>query len=236
MSEFIVVENLKKKYVNRNFLGRKTIYEPIKSVSFCINKGECLGLAGASGCGKSTIAKILLKLTDITSGKVYIEGMDLENIKSKVLKDYRKKCQMVFQDPYSSLTPVIRVGDLIKEAVSFHKISDKSNVENYVKEIMKSCDIDKEAYNKFPNEFSGGQRQRIAIARALSLKPEFLIADEPVSALDPSVQAQILNLLKKKKEEENLTLLFISHDMDVLKFMCDRIIEIRNGVAQSLNP
>ena len=233
-NKYICVENLKKRYVYRNFFGKKFIYEPIKNVSFTVAEGESVGLSGPSGCGKSTVARIILKLIEKTSGSVTVEGKNIDILKGEELIRFRRKCQIVFQDPYSSLTPVMNVGELIKEAVVFHKITEKNKAEKYVKSIFDRCGLTGSAYSKRPAEFSGGQRQRIAVARALALKPSFIVADEPVSALDPSVQAQILNLFKDLQEEEKLTLLFVSHDKDVLNFMCDRIVEIKEGKVLSL--
>ncbi|UHA74288.1 ABC transporter ATP-binding protein [Paenibacillus sp. 481] len=219
------VENLKKYFpIQGGFLGR-TIgnVKAVDDVSFTLQKGESLGLVGESGCGKSTTGRTILRLLDKTAGKVLFNGVELHDLSKKELRSMRPKMQLVFQDPYSSLNPRINIGEAIGEALVDHGIVSKSEIRDRVKEILTICGLAPYHIDRYPHEFSGGQRQRIGIARALIMNPEFIVADEPVSALDVSIQAQIINLLSDLQEQKNLTYLFISHDLSVVEHLCNRI-------------
>lgn len=226
------VEKLEKHFViDKNFIGKpKSFVNAVDNVSFEVFKGETLGLVGESGCGKTTLSRSLLRLIDTDSGKIYFDEKDVLLLKNKQLKDYRKNLNIVFQDPYSSLNPRINIGNAITEPMKVHGLY-KSEKERRQKaeELIEKVGLSADSYNRFPHEFSGGQRQRIVIARALALKPKFLICDEAVSALDVSVQARVLNLLNDLKEEFGLTYIFISHDLNVVKYMSDRIMVMKDG-------
>ncbi len=185
--------------------------------------GETLGIVGESGCGKSTMGRSVLRLHPITEGNVIFEGTDITRLKSSEMRKFRTKMQIIFQDPYSSLPPRSPVGEIIGEAVKVHKIVPKSEYRDYVIDIMRKCGLQDFYFDRYPHEFSGGQRQRICIARALAVKPKFVVCDEPVSALDVSIQAQVINLLKELQRDMNLTYLFISHDLSVVQHISDRV-------------
>jgi len=204
-------------------------YKAVDNISFTINPGETLGLVGESGCGKSTIAKLIVKLHDPTLGDIYFNGVNYKNIKKKDLINFRKKVQIIFQDPYSSLNPRIKIGKAISEPLMFHNIIDSHAIKDEVISLLNQVGLNKDHFNSYPNAFSGGQRQRICIARALTLKPDLLIADEPVSSLDVSIQAQIINLLINLQKTHNMSYLFISHDLAVVKYISDRIIVMYLG-------
>lgn len=195
----------------------------VDGVSFSIPKGKTFGLVGESGCGKTTIGRTIIRLTEPTSGQAILDGKDLFKLNSRELIAVRPKIQMIFQDPYSSLNPRMPVAEIIGEAVREHKIVDKKNVRDYVLETMESCGLMSYFIDRYPHEFSGGQRQRICIARALALRPSVVIADEPVSALDVSIQAQVINLMKDLQEKQGLTYLFISHDLSVVEYLSDMV-------------
>ena len=202
---------------------QKTYTRAVDGVSFNIPYGQTLGVVGESGCGKSTMGRSILRLHEITSGKVYFEGKDITAIKGREMRALRPQMQIVFQDPYSSLPPRMPVGEIIGEAVKVHKLVPKSEYRNYVISIMRKCGLQDFYFDRYPHEFSGGQRQRICIARALALDPKFVVCDEPVSALDVSIQAQIVNLLRELQQNLNLTYLFISHDLSVVQHISDRV-------------
>ena len=215
------VKNLKKYYPVRTGFVKKTDLKAVDDVSFFVRKGETLGIVGESGCGKTTLGRTVLRLEEPTSGDIIYEN---ESIIGKDMKEYRKKMQIVFQDPYASLDPRKTVSDIIGEAMDLQKLcSSKNERRERVLELMKLVGLNAEFYNRFPHEFSGGQRQRIGIARALAVNPGFIICDEPVSALDVSIQAQIINMLEELQETKNLTYLFIAHDLAVVKHISTRI-------------
>lgn len=227
----IQVKDLKKYYpVKTGIIPHVTDYvKAVDGVSFSIYEGEILGLVGESGCGKTTIGKLLTGLEKPTEGAILYRGMDILDWTAKEQKKYRTKIQMIFQDPYSSLNPRKHIYEILAAPMLYHGISDKQTVEKDVKELLEMVGMPQSALGRYPHEFSGGQRQRIGIARALSLKPEFIVCYEPVSALDVSVQAQILNLLKSLQKELQLTLLFIGHGLGAVHYVSDRIAVMQNG-------
>lgn len=213
------VEDLKKYYPVKGGM-----LKAVDGVSFQIAKGTTMGLVGESGCGKSTTGRLLLRLAgEKTGGNVYFEGLDIYALRPKQLRKLRPKMQLIFQDPLSSLSPRLPVGELIAEAVREHALVPKKQLDAHVDRIMENCGLQPFHKTRYPHEFSGGQRQRICIARALALQPDFIVCDEPVSALDVSVQAQIVNLLKSLQRQFGLTYLFISHDLSVVEHMCDTV-------------
>jgi len=219
------VEHLKKYFpIKRGVFSRTIGYvKAVDDVSFKINKGETLGLVGESGCGKTTIGRSLLRLIEPTGGKVVFEGKDVTAMTQQQLKDVRKDMQIIFQDPYSSLNPRMTVGGMITEILKFHKIAEGKEAEKRVYELLEIVGLSKLHARRYPHEFSGGQRQRIGIARALSVEPKFIVCDEPVSALDVSIQSQIINLLQDLQNQLGLTYLFISHDLSVVEHLSDRV-------------
>ena len=232
------VENLRTWYPLRKGVFGRT-YDYIKSVddvSFDVYPGETLGLVGESGCGKTTLGRSILRLVEPTSGKVIFEGRDITKLNNKELREYRKQAQIVFQDPYSSLNPRICVGDSIAEPMLVHGIEkDAKKRRERVCRLLEEVGLDASHYQRYPHEFSGGQRQRICIARALAVNPKLIICDESVSALDVSVQAQVLNLINRLKKEFHFTYIFISHDLGVVRFMSDRVVVMYNGKIQEMN-
>jgi oligopeptide/dipeptide ABC transporter ATP-binding protein len=207
-------------------LGRstKTVVHAVDGVSFDIRRGETLGIVGETGCGKSTTARLIMRLLDPTSGSIKLEGREIGDVGKKDLRGLRREMQMIFQDPYSSLNPRKTVGSIIGEPFVIHGVNDnKAGRKRAVQELMEHVGLNPEHYNRYPHEFSGGQRQRIGVARAIALRPKLIVADEPVSALDVSIQAQILNLLRDLQRDLGLTLVFIAHDLSVVRHMCDRV-------------
>ena len=226
MSEALLeVKSLKKYFpVKKGLMGRTIGYvKAVDDINITLYQGETFGLVGESGSGKSTVGRTILRLHDKTAGEIRFQGKDLYALSPQELRQLRPKMQLIFQDPYSSLNPRIRVGDAIGEALLDHQLVPKDKIREVVTEVLTSCGLSAYHYDRFPHEFSGGQRQRIGIARALALNPELIIADEPVSALDVSIQAQIINLFKKLQVSRGLTYLFISHDLSVVEHLCDRI-------------
>ena len=228
------VDGLKQYFpVKKDMFGKPLAYlRAVDGVSFKLERGKTLGVVGESGCGKTTLGKTILRLYEVTEGsarytmvdaKNQRKTVDLAKLKKRELLDMRTELQLVFQDPYASLPPRMTVGAIISEAVKVHKVVPDSEINAYVHNVMKRCGLQAHYYDRYPHEFSGGQRQRICIARALAVKPKLVICDEPVSALDVSIQAQIINLLKKLQREENMSYMFISHDLSVVKYISDNI-------------
>jgi len=219
------VQNLAKHFViDTDFLGRPvTVLKAVDNVSLSINKGEAFGLVGESGCGKTTLGKILVNLYKPTTGKIIFEGKDLTALDEERRRSYCKDIQMIFQDPYASLNPKMSIGDIIAEPIIINRLLPKSQVEERVIFLLNCVGLARHQRNRYPHEFSGGQRQRVGIARALAVEPKLIVCDEPVSALDVSIQAQVLNLLGDLKEEFGLTYLFIAHGLNVIKHISDRV-------------
>lgn len=205
------------------FSKQKGEVKAVDGISFKIKRGTTMGLVGESGCGKSTAGRTILRLIEKTSGDVIFNGKDVFGLSKNEVRELRTKMQIIFQDPYSSLSPRLPVGEIIGEAVKEHDLVPKDQYEDYLDKVMISCGLQPYHKDRYPHEFSGGQRQRICIARSLAVNPEFVVCDEPVSALDVSVQAQIINLLKDLQEERNLTYLFISHDLSVVEHISDTV-------------
>lgn len=232
-----------KQYFNE---GKANEVRAINDVSFTIYEGETLGLVGESGCGKSTTGRTIIRLYDATDGEVLFRGKNVHGKKSKAeMKEFNRKIQMIFQDPYASLNPRMKVSDLIAEGIDIHGLAkDKNDRMNQVYHLLETVGLNREHANRYPHEFSGGQRQRIGIARALAVQPDFIIADEPISALDVSIQAQVVNLMKQLQEEKGLTYLFIAHDLSMVKYISDRIgvmyfgklVEVASSEALYENP
>ena len=219
------VKNLVKHYPIKAGVLQKTVGQvrSVDGVSFSINRGQTFGLVGESGCGKTTIGRTLIRLVEPTSGEAILNGKNIFALNKKELKALRPKIQMIFQDPYSSLNPRMPVGEIIGEAVREHKLVEKDRLKDYILQVMEECGLRRYYIDRYPHEFSGGQRQRICIARALALRPELVIADEPVSALDVSIQAQVINLMKDLQTKNGLTYLFISHDLSVVEYLADMV-------------
>ena len=237
-NNLISIRDLKVHYSSGGglFSASKTV-KAVDGVSLDIKKGETLGLVGESGCGKSTLGKAILRLTEPTGGKVLFNGADITSIPKSAMRDQRKHLQMIFQDPYASLNPRMTVGNIIGEPIRTFGLSDGGSVESKVQDLMETVGLSRRFIKRYPHEFSGGQRQRIGIARALAVEPEFIVADEPISALDVSIQAQIMNLMQRLQREKDLTYLFISHDLRAIRHLSDRvavmylgrIVEIADG-------
>lgn len=226
MPEALLEVNHLKKYfpVTKGLLNRTVGHvKAVDDISITLQPGETFGLVGESGSGKSTVGRTILRLTEKTAGEIKFKGIDIHSLSPTELRNIRPKMQLIFQDPYSSLNPRVRIGDAIGEALLDHGLCSKSDVRDRVLEALEACGLSSYHIDRFPHEFSGGQRQRIGIARALVLNPELIIADEPVSALDVSIQAQIINLFSKLQQSRGLTYLFISHDLSVVEHLCSRI-------------
>lgn len=218
-------DNLYVEYTSKKGItGKEETIRAVNGVSLDVRRGEILSLAGESGCGKSTLAKAIMKLVSTKSGDILFKGNDILNIKSKSeIKEFYKNIQMIFQNPYSSLNPKMKIGQILSEPLEINTNFSKQEISAIVKDKLEKVGLDSTVLERYPHEFSGGQRQRIAIAKALVLEPELIIADEPVSALDVSIQAQIINLIKDLREKLNITFLFISHDLSVIRYISDRI-------------
>ncbi len=221
----LVVESLRKHFpIRRGLLGRTVgRVHAVDDVSFAIRRGETLGLVGESGCGKSTVGRCLVRLYDPTAGRILFEGKDIASLRRSDLTAFRTRIQMIFQDPYASLNPRMRVRDLIGEAIRVHRPPERESWQDRVRTLLEEVGLQPDHLARYPHEFSGGQRQRIGIARALALQPSLIVADEPVSALDVSIQAQILNLLDRLKERFGLSYLVVAHDLAVVEHISDRI-------------
>ena len=219
------VKNLVKWFPIKSSFFKQTIgnVRAVDGISFKIKRGQTMGLVGESGCGKSTAGRTILRLLEKTSGEVWFDGKEIFSLSKEELRRMRPRMQIVFQDPYSSLSPRLPVGEIIGEAVREHGIVPPEEYDDYITRVMKACGLPEYYKDRYPHEFSGGQRQRICIARALALKPEFIVCDEPVSALDVSIQAQIINLLKELQEQYKFTYLFISHDLSVVEHISDTV-------------
>jgi oligopeptide transport system ATP-binding protein len=231
------VDNLVKHFpIQRGIIFMKTVgaVHAVDGVSFNIHKGETLGLVGESGCGKSTTGRTILQLYRPTSGHVYYDDKDLATMQGEELRKMRRKMQMIFQDPYASLNPRMTVGEIIGEPLTIHKLANKKQTQERVEHLLELVGLNARFYNRFPHEFSGGQRQRIGVARALALNPDLIVCDEPISALDVSIQAQVVNLLEDLQKEFNLTYLFIAHDLSMVRHISDRIAVMYLGVIMEL--
>jgi len=236
----IRVRNLVKHFpITRGIIFQRKIgaVQAVDGISFDVKRGETLGLVGETGCGKSTTARLLVRLLDPTGGEILFEGEDIAKRKGDGLRALHREAQMIFQDPYSSLNPRKTVGSIIAEPFAIHgMLKEKGARKQRVQELMDRVGLNPEHYNRYPHEFSGGQRQRIGVARAIALEPKLLVADEPVSALDVSIQAQVLNLLRGLQRELNLTLIFIAHDLSVVRHMCDRVAVMYLGKIVEISP
>jgi oligopeptide/dipeptide ABC transporter ATP-binding protein len=231
MDNLVEVKELKKYfYQGGGPFKKKEAIKALDNVSFYIKRNEILGLVGESGCGKTTCGKLILRLINPTAGSIYFDGHDITYLKPKQMSEFRRKMMIIYQDPYGSLDPRMTIGAAIAEPIEVHKLASTKEVkENRIVELMEKVGLTPDQINRYPHEFSGGQRQRIGIARALATNPTFIVADEPVSALDVSIQAQIINLLKDLQKDFGLTLLFITHDLSVIKHTSDRIAVMYAG-------
>ncbi len=233
-NELLVVDDLTKHFpVTRGIVFQKQVasVRAVDGISFTVNEGETLGVVGESGCGKSTMARCIMRLLDPSGGKIVFEGRDITRLSRAEMRPIRREMMMIFQDPYASLNPRKRVGFIVAEALEVHKLGTDAEIKKRVQELLEVVGLNPEHYNRFPHEFSGGQRQRIGVARALAVNPKLIVCDEPVSALDVSVQAQILNLLKDLQKEFGLTYVFIAHDLNVVRHISDRVLVMYLGKA-----
>jgi oligopeptide/dipeptide ABC transporter ATP-binding protein len=230
--ELLVVQGVKKHFpITRGIIFQKEIgsVKAVDGVDFTIKQGETLGIVGESGCGKSTLARCIVRLLDTTDGQITFEGRDITKLSRGAMRPIRREMTMIFQDPYASLNPRKRVGFIIGEPLEVHKLGTPAEVKTRVQELLEVVGLNPEHFNRFPHEFSGGQRQRIGVARALAVNPKLIVCDEPVSALDVSVQAQILNLLKDLQDDFGLTYVFIAHDLNVVRHISDRVLVMYLG-------
>ena len=215
--------------VGKSLFNAGVVVKAVDGVSFTVRRGEVVGLVGESGSGKTSLGRAVLRLVEPTSGSVAFEGRDVTSLDSKAMKDLRSQMQIIFQDPYASLNPRMSVGDILGEALLLHHIGTPRDRKQRVADLLEKVGLPAAAAARYPHEFSGGQRQRIGIARALAVNPKFIVADEPVSALDVSIQAQIINLLQDLRKEMGLSILFIGHDLSVIEFLCDRVVVLYLG-------
>ena len=224
MEGIVKIQNLKKYFtVRQKNFRRKQYVKAVDGVSFEIKRGETFGLVGESGCGKSTLGRTILRLYDVTEGSIQYDGNDITSLSEKDMAPYRKKMQMIFQDPYASLNPRMTVGDIIKEPMVVHELYPAAEMDARVHQLLNTVGLKPDHIRRYPHEFSGGQRQRIGIARALAVEPEFIMCDEPISALDVSIQAQIINMLERLQHEMRLSYLFVAHDLSMVKHISNRI-------------
>jgi len=232
------VKNLKKYFPIRGGIFSRVVanVKAIEDVSFAVKRGEVVGLVGESGSGKTTVGRTILRLIEPTAGEVWFDGVDITKVNKATMREYRKRMQIIFQDPFASLNPRMSVGDIIGEAMTIHNLAKGREREQRVAALLERVGLSPNHMRRYPHEFSGGQRQRIGIARALAVDPDFIVADEPVSALDVSIQAQVVNLLLDLKEELGLTLLFIAHDLGVVEYISDRVVVMYLGRIMEIAP
>ncbi|MBW9170512.1 ABC transporter ATP-binding protein [Clostridium estertheticum] len=230
--DLIIVKNLKKYFE----VGKNETLKAVDDVSFTIKKGETLGLVGESGCGKTTCGRTVMGLYPATAGEVIFNGVNIHGLKGKAKRDFCRYAQIIFQDPYASLNPRMTVGDIVGEGIDIHKLYTGKKKAEKIQEVLQLVGLNKEHASRFPHEFSGGQRQRIGIARALAIEPKFIVCDEPISALDVSIQAQVVNLLIKLQKELGLTYLFIAHDLSMVRHISDRVGVMYLGKLVELAP
>ncbi|MBK9164753.1 MAG: ATP-binding cassette domain-containing protein [Acidobacteria bacterium] len=236
-NNFIQLDDLRVHYkLGGGLFSDAKVVKAVDGVTFEIKKGETLGLVGESGCGKSTLGKAILRLTEPTGGKVFYNGKNLADLPAGEMREQRKHLQMIFQDPYASLNPRMNVGQIIGEPIKTFGLADGAKVDTLVGDLMETVGLSRRFIKRYPHEFSGGQRQRIGIARALAVAPEFIVADEPISALDVSIQAQIMNLMEKLQADKGLTYLFISHDLRAVRHLSDRVAVMYLGKIVELAP
>lgn len=238
MPQLLQVKDLNKSFPIKAGIFKRTIgsVKAVNNVSFCLNKGETLGIVGESGCGKTTLGRTLVRLYEPSSGEIFFKDINFGNLKEQALRPYRKYIQMIFQDPYSSLNPRMSIRKILEEPLIINKKGDQAQRNLKLRQLVETVGLPLSSLERFPHEFSGGQRQRIAIARAICLDPELIIADEPVSALDVSIQSQILNLLASLQKKLGLTIIFISHDLLVVKYISDRIAVMYLGFIIEIGP
>jgi len=238
VTPLLAVRDLKKHFpIKSGLLGRSTsAVKAVDGISFDVMPGEVVGLVGESGSGKTTAGRTILRLVEPSSGEIAFDGVDIAKISLPAMREYRRRMQIIFQDPYASLNPRMTVGEIVGQALKIHRLAAGQDLEDKVAQLLQKVGLAASAVRRYPHEFSGGQRQRIGIARALAVSPQFIVADEPVSALDVSIQAQVLNLLLDLKNELQLTLLFIAHDLSVVEYISDRVIVMYLGKIMEVAP